>query len=168
MTARVVLIGAPGSGKTTVGRRLGACLGVPHVDVDARIEQQQDRLIREIFADDGEAHFRELERDATLVALSEDAVLSLGGGAVMTPAIRDALAGHRVVWLKVSVHDAVKRVGLDEARPLLMGNLRSTLIRLLRARTPVYEATAGLAVDTDGLTPDEVADVITTWLEEQS
>ena len=86
----------------------------------------------------------------------------------MTPAIRDALAGHRVVWLKVSVHDAVKRVGLDEARPLLMGNLRSTLIRLLRARTPVYEATAGLAVDTDGLTPDEVADVITTWLEEQS
>lgn len=99
-TARVVLIGAPGSGKTNVGRRLGACLGVPHVDVDARIEQQQDRLIREIFADDGEAHFRELERDATLAALSEDAVLSLGGGAVMTPAIRDALAGHRVVWLK--------------------------------------------------------------------
>ena len=164
----IALIGAPGSGKSTLGPLLARRLDVPFVDVDAAIEEREGRSIRDIFADDGEAHFRELERDATLAALSEDAVLSLGGGAVMTPAIRDALAGHRVVWLKVSVHDAVKRVGLDEARPLLMGNLRSTLIRLLRARTPVYEATAGLAVDTDGLTPDEVADVITTWLEEQS
>ncbi|MCW3157731.1 shikimate kinase [Micropruina sonneratiae] len=147
--ATIALIGAPGAGKTSVGRQLAARLELPFVDVDARIEAEQGKLVREIFADSGEAHFRELERVATLAALSEPGVVSLGGGAVMTPGIAEAVAGVFTVWLQVSVTQASRRVGLNQARPLLLGNLRATLIKLLAERTPVYENLATITVDTD-------------------
>lgn len=147
--ATIALIGAPGAGKTSVGRQLAARFELPFVDVDARIEAEQGKLVREIFADSGEAHFRELERVATLAALSEPGVVSLGGGAVMTPGIAEAVAGVFTVWLQVSVTQASRRVGLNQARPLLLGNLRATLIKLLAERTPVYENLATITVDTD-------------------
>lgn len=147
--ATIALIGAPGAGKTSVGRQLAARLELPFVDVDARIEAEQGKLVREIFADSGEAHFRELERVATLAALREPGVVSLGGGAVMTPGIAEAVAGVFTVWLQVSVTQASRRVGLNQARPLLLGNLRATLIKLLAERTPVYENLATITVDTD-------------------
>ena len=84
-------------------------------------------------------------------------MLALGGGAVLDPATRELLAGHRVVFLRVGLADAVKRVGLGTARPLLLGNVRGRIKALLDERTPVYESVATLVVDTDGRTPDEVA-----------
>lgn len=162
----IALIGAPGAGKTTVGRQLAARLELPFVDVDARIEAEQGRLIREIFADQGEAHFRELERDTSLDALSRPGVVSLGGGAVMTPAIAEALREVTVVWLSVSVTQASRRVGLNQARPLLLGNMRATLIKLLAERTPVYQNLATITVDTDRTGVRAIVDQIISELKE--
>ena len=154
----IVLIGAPGAGKSSVGKRLARKLGKTYVDVDHRIEEVMGKPIAEIFADEGEAYFRALEQEATIELLDSFDVLSLGGGSVMNPEIRSALAGHDIVWLKVSIGQASRRVGLNTARPLLLGNVCGRLIELLRERTPVYEALATQIVETDGRGSSEVAD----------
>lgn len=161
MSAPIVLVGAPGSGKSTVGQLLAERLGLPFVDVDALIEQRTGRSITEIFADDGEPAFRTLEEATTLELLDEGGVLSLGGGAVLSPTVRTALQGHRVVWLQVAAATAVQRVGLNEARPLLLGNVRGRLIKLLAERTPLYAEVATEQVPTDELSPDAVVDLLT-------
>lgn len=153
----IVLIGAPGAGKSTVGAKLASLLGKSFADVDSRIEETVGKPVAEIFADEGEAHFRALEESATLELLNTYEVLSLGGGAVMNPRIRDALTGHDVIWLEVSIQQASRRVGLNTARPLLLGNVRGRLIELLRERTPVYEAVATTRIDTDRRKPREIA-----------
>ncbi|HMR49640.1 MAG TPA: shikimate kinase [Arachnia sp.] len=154
----IVLIGAPGSGKSSVGKRLARKLGLSFVDVDQRIEEVVGKPIAEIFADEGEAHFRELEEAATLELLETEEVVALGGGAIMNPRIREALVGHDVVWLKVSIGQATRRVGMNTARPLLLGNVRGRLIELLRERTPYYEAAATSVIDTDGKGSSAVAE----------
>ncbi len=154
----IVLIGAPGAGKSSVGKRLARKLGRSYVDVDQRIEEVVGKPVAEIFADDGEARFRQLEQEATLELLESHDVVSLGGGAVMNPVIREALAGHEVIWLRVSIGQATRRVGMNTVRPLLLGNVRGRLIELLRERTPVYEALATQIIDTDGRGSAEVAD----------
>lgn len=154
----IVLIGAPGAGKSTVGKRLARKLGRTFVDVDDRIEEVVGKPISDIFADEGEEYFRRLEEEATLELLESHEVVSLGGGAVMNPVIREALTGHEVIWLKVSIGQASRRVGMNTTRPLLLGNIRGRLIELLRERTPVYEAVATQVVETDGRGSSEVAD----------
>jgi shikimate kinase len=150
-----------GAGKTTVGALLAEAWGVTARDTDADVEALEGRTIAEIFVDSGEAHFRDLERKAVAEALAtHDGVLSLGGGAVLDPATRDLLAGLEVVFLKVGLSEAVKRVGLGSSRPLLLGNVRSRIKALLDERTPVYQSVATLTVDTDGLRPAEVAAVV--------
>lgn len=164
---RVVLVGPMGAGKTTIGALLARRWGVAVRDTDADIVAAQGREISDIFVDDGEAAFRALEREAVAVALAEhDGVLSLGGGAVLDPGTRELLAGHTVVFLRVGLTDAVKRVGLGTARPLLMGNVRAQVKALLDERTPVYESVATHTVETDDRTPDEVADSVAALLEE--
>ena len=152
----IVLVGAPGAGKTTVGAELADLLGKSFVDVDARIEEVVGKPVAEIFADDGEARFRALEESATLELLETGEVVSLGGGAVMNPRIREALAGHDVIWLEVSIQQASRRIGLNVV-PWPLGNLRGRLIKLLRERTPVYEAVSTTRVDTDRRDPGEIA-----------
>ncbi len=157
----VVLVGPMGAGKTTVAALLAAAWGTSARDTDADVETAEGRTISDIFVDSGEEHFRALERAAVERAIVEhDGVLALGGGAVLDPATRDLLAGHRVVFLRVGLSEAVKRVGLGSARPLLLGNVRGRIKALLDERTPIYEAVATETVDTDGRTPDEVADEI--------
>ena len=158
---RVVLVGTMGAGKTTVGRILAQKWGVGFRDSDQDIEASEGRSVSDIFVDSGEEHFRALERAAVERAVAEhDGVLAMGGGAVLDPATRELLAGQRVVFLRVGLSEAVKRVGLGSARPLLLGNVRGRIKALLDERTPIYEAVATETVDTDGRTPDEVADEI--------
>ena len=153
-----VLVGAPGSGKTTVGQVLAAELGVEFRDTDADIERLAGKPIPEIFVDEGEAHFRALERAAVAAALAScDGVLALGGGAVLAEENRAALVGHRVVHLSVELTDAVKRVGLGAGRPLLAINPRATLKHLMDQRRPLYAEVATATVVTDGRTPEEIA-----------
>lgn len=146
----IVMIGAPGSGKTTVGAGLAKALNLEFVDVDQRIEEVLGKSIAAIFADEGEAYFRQAEESATLELLDSAGVISLGGGAVMNPRIQAALSDHDVIWLRTSVGTASRRVGMNTARPLLLGNVRGRLIELLRERTPVYESVATTVIDTDG------------------
>ena len=164
----IALIGAPGSGKSTVGAMLAERLDLGFVDVDATIEARDGRMIREIFAEEGEPFFRALEREATLELLGAGGVVSLGGGAPMTPAIADALAadGIATVWLQVDARNATQRIGLDGGRPLLTGGpMRATLIKLLNQRTPVYAATAQHHIDTSGREPADVVEDIVARLE---
>ena len=164
---RVVLVGPMGAGKSTVAGLLGARWGLPVRDTDHDIETVSGKSISEIFVDDGEAHFRALERAAVATALGEhDGILALGGGAVLDPGTRERLDGQRVVFLRVGLSDAVKRVGLGVGRPLLLGNVRARVKALLDERTPVYDAVATVTVDTDGKTPEQVADEVAVAVEE--
>ncbi|MFG6198844.1 shikimate kinase [Nonomuraea sp. JJY05] len=159
--SRAVLIGPPGSGKTTVGRLLAERLGVGFRDTDADVEAVAGKPVSDVFVEDGEARFRELEHEAVRRALAEhDGILSLGGGAVLNEATQALLEGHHVVYLQVGLSDAVQRVGLASARPLLVLNPRSQLKKLMEERRPVYERLAVVTVVTDKREPEELADEI--------
>ncbi|MED7922924.1 shikimate kinase [Nonomuraea sp. LP-02] len=161
MTAKAVLIGPPGSGKTTLGRLLADRLGVGFRDTDTDVEAVAGKPVSDIFVEDGEARFRELEHEAVRRALAEhDGVLSLGGGAVLHPETQALLAGHHVVYLQVGLADAVQRVGLASARPLLVLSPRSQLKKLMEERRPIYERLAAVTVTTDQREPAELADEI--------
>jgi shikimate kinase len=158
MSPRVVLVGPMGAGKSTVAGLLGDAWDVPVRDTDRDVEEAEGRSISDIFVDSGEEHFRAREREAVAAALAaHDGVLALGGGAVLDAQTRAALAGHPVVFLRVGLSDAVKRVGLGTSRPLLLGNVRARIKALLDERTPVYESVARWSVDTDGRSAEDVA-----------
>ncbi|MEV0399059.1 shikimate kinase [Actinoallomurus sp. NPDC050550] len=165
MNSKVVVIGPPGSGKTTVGRLLAERLGVPFRDTDHDVEATAGKPIGEIFVDDGEEHFRALERAAVQDALAtHDGVIALGGGAILDPGTQADLAGARVVYLEVGLSDAVKRVGLASARPLLVLNPRSQFRKLMEERRPIYERLAVLTVVTDDREPADIVDAIVKGL----
>jgi shikimate kinase len=162
----VVLVGPPGAGKTTVGRVLAEHLGTGLHDTDAAIEAAAGTSIADIFVDDGEPAFRELERTEVARALSaEGGVVALGGGAVMDPGTEQALVGHVVVFLDVGIADASKRVGFDRSRPLLTVNPRASWVAMMNARRPTYERVATHQVDTAGRPPEDIAAEIAGLLE---
>jgi len=163
-----VLIGPPGAGKTTVGGLLAGLLGVGYTDTDVAIEAVAGKPVGDIFVEDGEPAFRELERAAVAAALAGDGpegVVGLGGGAVLDPATQQLLAGHQVVYLETGFTELAKRVGLDKPRPLLIGiNPRAQLKTLLDQRRPVYADLAAITVSTDQREPAEIADEIAAVL----
>ncbi|MBW8803609.1 MAG: shikimate kinase [Catenulispora sp. 13_1_20CM_3_70_7] len=161
MSPVVVLVGAPGSGKSTVGRLIADRLGVDFRDSDADIEAAAGQKIADIFVDHGEPYFRALEKAAVKEALAgHDGVLALGGGAVLDAGTRVLLKAHRVVFLDVTLPDAAARVGLNRDRPLLLGNVRGTLMKLMDERRPLYEEVAVLTVRTDREPEEIAADIV--------
>ncbi|MFE1874572.1 MULTISPECIES: shikimate kinase [unclassified Streptomyces] len=162
----VVLVGPMGSGKSTVGALLAERLGVPYRDTDADIVLAQGREISDIFVDEGEPYFRELERQAVAAAVAgHTGVLALGGGAVLDEGTRGLLAGLPVAYLSMDVEEAVRRVGLGAARPLLAVNPRRQWRELMDARRPLYTEVARVVVATDDRTPEEVAQAVLDALE---
>jgi len=146
-----------------VGRHLAQELRVELRDTDSDVERVAGKSVAEIFVDDGEPRFRELERDAVVQALAgHSGVLALGGGAVMDPLTEDELARYRaqggvVVFLDVTLSAAAPRVGLNQSRPLLLGNPRKQWLELMEARRGVYERVADHVVLTDDRGPRGVA-----------
>jgi shikimate kinase len=166
MRPKAVIIGPPGSGKTTVGGALADRLGVALRDTDTDVEAAAGKPIGEIFIDDGEERFRALERAAVAAALAEhEGVVALGGGAVLDPRTQELLAGHTVVYLKAGLAEAIKRVGLNSARPLLVLNPRSQMRKLLEERLPIYERLGTVGVDTDGRDPADIVEEIVEALD---
>lgn len=162
----IVLVGPMGVGKSTVGELLADRLGTGYRDTDADVVATAGKPIAEIFYDEGEEHFRALEREAVRAAVAEHGgVLSLGGGAVLDEATRALLADHAVVYLSMDVDEAVKRVGLNTARPLLAVNPRRQWRELMEARRHLYTEVARAVVATDERTPEEVAQAILDELE---
>ena len=164
----VYLIGPMGSGKTAVGRRLAVMLGKEFLDSDAEIERRCGVDIRFIFEKEGEARFRERERDviADLTAL-EGVVVATGGGAVLDPSNRARLASTgTVVYLEASVDTQLQRTRPSRNRPLLMtGDPRAVLERLMSIRRPLYEEIANVRVDTTGQRVKAVAASVRELLE---
>ncbi|MER5218082.1 shikimate kinase [Streptomyces sp. NPDC002838] len=155
-----------GVGKSTVGRLLAERLGVGYRDTDEDIVAEQGRTIAEIFVDEGEPAFRAIEKRAVQQALAEHhGVLALGGGAILDADTRALLAGQRVVYLSMEVDEAVKRTGLNVARPLLAVNPRKQWRELMEARRHLYEEVATAVVATDGRTPEEVTQAALDALE---
>jgi shikimate kinase len=162
----VVLVGPMGVGKSTVGQLLAERLGVGYRDTDEDIVAAQGRTVAEIFVDEGEAVFRAIEKAAVHEALAgHDGVLALGGGAILDADTRALLAGLRVVYLSMDVEEAVRRTGLNAARPLLAVNPRKQWRELMEARRSLYEEVATAVVATDGRTPEEVTQVALDALE---
>jgi shikimate kinase len=157
----LVVVGPPGAGKSTVGGVLAGRLGAEFRDTDADVEKTAGMTVADIFVERGEAEFRRLERTAVAAALaSHGGVLALGGGAVLDPATRASLREHTVLFLDVGLAEAARRVGLARDRPLLLGNPRAQLLRLLEERRPLYEEVATIKAATDGRTPDDIADEV--------
>ncbi|CAN5358962.1 shikimate kinase [soil metagenome] len=162
--ALVVLIGAPGAGKTRTGKRLARLLHVPLIDTDKLVVAEHGPIAG-IFAEHGEPHFRELERAAVARALAEPAVVTLGGGAVLDPATQADLAGKRVVQLTVSPAAVESRIAGGK-RPLLADGIGAWQA-LVEARQPVYDRLSQLSIDTSRQPLDRVAKQIAQWLEGQ-
>ncbi|MGV0852497.1 shikimate kinase [Mycolicibacterium phlei] len=170
MAPRAVLVGLPGSGKSTIGRRLAKALGLELLDTDAAIEETTGRTIADIFATDGEQEFRRIEEDVIRSALkTHDGVLSLGGGAVTTPGVREALAGHTVIYLQISANEGIRRTGGSNVRPLLAGPDRAEKYKELMAqRVPLYRKVATMRVNTNRRNPGAVVRNIVSRLENEN
>lgn len=162
----LVLVGPPGSGKSTVGKVLGRRLGVAFTDVDARVEERVGTTIAEMFTTQGEPAFRAVEREVVAELLATDCgVLALGGGSVLAEETRILLKAHRVVSLQVSLADGIRRTGMSVARPLLAGvNPRATFRTLLEARAPLYTEVATIEVDTAKRSANQVAAAVLAGL----
>jgi shikimate kinase len=164
---RIVLIGAPGSGKSTVGVALAAHLQWPFVDTDALIELKESKKITDLFVENGEEYFRSVEFAALQeVLLEESAVISLGGGAPISERAQAILQSSNsvIVFLDVSLATAAPRVGFNRDRPLLLGNPRAQWQALSEQRRPIYEKLATQSIKVDDMTVDEIIAIIESSL----
>ena len=161
----VVLVGLPGAGKSKVGRLLAERLCVDHIDTDALVVEREGRPIADIFATDGEAAFRVMETEAVAEALAHVAVVSLGGGAAATPAVRELLSGHTVVYIDAPHEELVRRTASKTHRPLLADDPSGTLARLRTEREPHYRSVATIVVESGSGPVDDVVTAIAQQLE---
>ena len=167
--AIAVLIGPPGSGKSSIGRALAKLLGQDFFDTDALIEEQEGKSISEIFQQSGEEKFREIESAVVAHQLAHaEGIIALGGGAVLSPATQAALKNSTadVIFLNVSANNAVPRVSANSSRPLLSENPSDQWSALLKKRLPIYTDLADITIDTDNKKAQEVASEIAVLLKE--
>jgi shikimate kinase len=167
MAPKAVLVGMPGSGKSTIGRRLAKAMGMPLLDTDAKIVEETGREVADIFATDGEREFRRIEEDVVRRVLAEhDGIVSLGGGAITSPGVREALAGHAVIFLEISAAEGIRRTTGGTVRPLLAGDDPAQKYRdLMSQRVPLYRRVATMRVNTNRRNPGAVVRYIVTRLE---
>ncbi|CAB4934202.1 unannotated protein [freshwater metagenome] len=160
---QVVLIGPPGSGKSTIGKALAKHLGVKFLDTDKYVERNYGKKISDIFVEEGEEKFRELEYEALQESLIEsDYIVALGGGAPIAERAQLLIkeCNARIVFLDISLSVAAPRVGFNRDRPLLLGNPRAQWQALYELRRPIYESLATSIVLVDSKTTEQVVNEI--------
>ena len=163
MTARLALIGAPGSGKSTIGRSLAQAWSCQFLDTDEEYLSRFGHPVGEAVIDD-EAIFRTREAEVVRDCLhTTGAVVAVGGGAVRAEAVVEALDAVPNVWLEVGLVDAARRTGLSGARPVALGNVRGQLHDMLKQWAQVYGGLADLQVTTDGRDPVDIIEEIMEW-----
>ena len=165
--SRVILIGPPGSGKSTVGKALAKALEIKFIDSDRVVESTVGKKISDIFIDQGEVAFRDFEFNALTQSLEHSSsVLSLGGGAPISTRAQDVLAasGIPIVFLDVSLAVAAPRVGFNRDRPLLLGNPRAQWQSLYEVRRPIYEKLATITIKVDSMKVAQIVRRITEAL----
>jgi shikimate kinase len=167
MAPKAVLMGMPGSGKSTIGRRLAKAMGLALLDTDTKIVETTGRTIADIFSNDGEKEFRRIEEEVVRAALAEhDGIVSLGGGAITSQGVREALAGHTVIFLEISAAEGIRRTTGGTVRPLLAGADPAQRYRELMAqRVPLYRRVATMRVNTNRRNPGAVVRHIVARLE---
>lgn len=167
MAPKAVLVGMPGSGKSTIGRRLAKAMKLELLDTDAAIVETTGRSIADIFAEDGEQEFRRIEEEVVKSALaSHDGIVSLGGGAITSPGVRKALAGHTVVYLEISAAEGIRRTTHGSSRPLLVGDDPAAKYRrLMGERVPLYRRVATMRINTNRRNPGAVVRYLANRLE---
>ncbi|WP_072688827.1 shikimate kinase [Rhodococcus marinonascens] len=169
MAPKAVLVGPPGSGKSTIGKRLARALDLPFLDTDVAVEVEAGRTIPEIFVQDGEPVFRALEEKVVRKAVeSTEGIVSLGGGSILSEATRALLKGHTVVYLEISVGEGLKRTRSKTVRPLLAGDARQKYTELMRVRGKLYEEAASIRIHTDGKSPSRVVQQLVAKLARSS
>lgn len=161
----LVLVGPPGAGKSTIGRRLARALNLELTDTDALIEQRFGKSCGEVFSELGEPAFREVEEEVVAEALGKCGVISLGGGAVLSPKTRALLADMEVIWLDVSAEEGLRRTQ-DDSRPVLQSeDPESRYRQILADREPFYREIASFKARTNGLSPQKIVTEILSHLE---
>ena len=161
--SRILLIGPPGAGKSTIGEALAKELSIDFIDTDQEIERETGKAITDIFVVDGEPYFRAIELETLRKVLTlESGVISLGGGAPISQEAQEAIAqsNSHTVFLDVSLATAAPRVGFNRDRPLLLGNPRAQWQALSDNRRPIYEKLADDAIKVDDMTVDQIVDEI--------
>jgi len=161
--SRLVLIGAPGAGKSTVGKALSEKLNREFLDTDALIQDSTGKTITDIFVVDGEEAFRAIELEVLADVLkSENTIISLGGGAPISEQAQKLITDSKslVIFLDVSLATAAPRVGFNRDRPLLLGNPRAQWQALSDKRRPVYERLADVAIKVDEMDVDAIVTAI--------
>ena len=159
MGPKLILIGPPGAGKSSIGRQLSKVLEVPFRDTDVLVEEKAGKKISDIFVADGESAFRKIEKEVVLKEISTgNGVLALGGGSVLDEEVAEKLESLKsnVIYLEVSISNAAPRVGFNKDRPLLAVNPRQQWLNLMEKRKPIYERLCGVKVSTDNKKPNEV------------
>ena len=157
--SRILLIGPPGAGKSTVGQALANKLAIDFIDTDRVIENETGKTITDIFVVDGEPHFRALELQTLKNVLTlESGVISLGGGAPISQDAQEAIeqSNSHTVFLDISLATAAPRVGFNRDRPLLLGNPRAQWQALSDNRRPIYEKLADDAIKVDDMNVDQI------------
>ena len=167
MIKKVVLIGPPGAGKSTIGKALAKEIATEFIDSDSEIERITGKKISDIFVEEGEAVFRKTEVEVVTALLDGfEGVIALGGGAPINTQIQEALTGvdYPVIFIDVSISQAANRIGFNKDRPLLLINPRQQWMNLMSERRPIYEKLASQTVNSDSQKPHEVAQLISEKL----
>ncbi|MGM0853060.1 MAG: shikimate kinase [Bacillota bacterium] len=165
----IVLIGFMGVGKTTIGKRLGEVLNLPVIDMDSYIEDREKRSIKEIFDQQGEQYFRDLENKVLLKLANKQAIITTGGGVIEREENREILRHQDFVFHLTCPFDVLwSRLEGDGERPLVQQNSKDTLLNLFQRRLPLYESGSSITIHTENKTVEEIMEAILPHLENEA